>query len=415
MSARTADRVMVVGAGIVGLATAFRLACAGHRVTLLDPAPPGSCCSSGNAGVIAPSSIFPFAAPGIARNLRKLTVRPDGPLALEVMQVLRNITWFRRFMAAATPTRFAATTALLSEFMAEVRTDWQSLAADTQTGSFLRQKGYLYVYEAAASWEADRAAWDRRRQAGVAFEELTSRDLAITEPTLGIEVARAIRATEDMHVADLAGLISALLQRLEERGGQIVAGRAERFILRQGRAAAVLVNGEEMAADAFVVATGADGPRLGSQLGCNVPVLGGRGYHLQFGSGTPSTRHPILFVDRKLSGTPMNDGFRLTGYMDFVRAGSEVDDQRLQRLAHHADELIPGLSQASNARWTGMRPMTPDGLPVIGVAPRADNVVLAFGHGQLGVTWAATTARLVTGLVQGRAASVLRGLGPVRR
>ncbi len=395
--------VAVIGAGIVGLATAWHLHRDGHRVVVLDPAPEGDKASFGNAGGIATTEIVPASVPGLVWKVPRWLLDPLGPLAIRPAYAPRLLPWLRAFLAAGRAGEVPRIAAALAALNAGVEADLLALLAATGLTGELHRLGALTVYASEASRRRDAAEWSLKRAHGVVAEELGGAEARALEPALGPAVACAVFTPQWCHVNDPKRLTDALREWLLRAGVVIRAGRVV-AIAPQGEAdiRLALEGGETLRFGNVVVAAGAWSGRLARGLGERVLLESERGYNTTVADPGVVLRREVIFAERKFVATPLSIGLRIGGAAEFGGLDAPANPRRAQALARLARIYLPGLRTEGGVAWAGHRPATPDSLPVIGPSVRHRNVFYAFGHGHLGLTQAATTGRLIADLLARR-------------
>jgi glycine/D-amino acid oxidase-like deaminating enzyme len=395
--------VAVIGAGIIGMATARALQRAGHRVTVFDPEPPGSGCSFGNAGHIAIDHIRPLARPDVLLNLPRLLADPLGPLCLKPAGLPRLLPWMLRFALAAQPRRVAAGTTALAALLARADAAWTAEIDASGLALLFRRKGSLILYEQDP---AEGIAEAKLLTAhGVRVELLSAREAAGRVPGLAVPVTAGRFHPDAYHTVDPHGLVLALARRFAAEGGRIERAAVTGFDLADHSVRALHAGGSGLTFEHVVLAAGAGAGPLAAQLGARAPLARERGYHLMLKPNSLELELPVTFAERGFVATPMSAGIRLAGTVE-LGAGRAPDWRRAEILFQQASRLFGRNSLTGTTRWYGDRPTLPDYLPMIGPAPRARNAVLALGHQHLGLTLAALTGTLVAGIIAGRPSAV---------
>lgn len=395
-------RVAVIGAGVVGSAIALQLAGEGYRISLIDPRPPGSECSFGNAGQIMPYAVAPIALPGALGRLPGWLADPLAPFAIRWSYLPQLAPWLARFIAASVPERVEPIACALASLCAEALPSLESLLATAGARDLLVRRGLLYLFETEAAWQNAGSEIDLMRRHGVRFEALEPDSLRQVEPALGPTITRALLMPDNGHLLDPQGLVTHLAAAMVARGGEIVADEVHDVILGPDGPIAVLTDQGERPCDAVVLAAGARSRALAARLGAEVPLDTERGYHVMLADPGIDLRMPFVSGDGGLHATPMAHGLRLAGTVELGGLEAPPNPARAERLLEVGRRLLPGLGEAGATRWMGFRPSMPDSLPVIGLSPTVPRTALAFGHGHLGMTLSAVTARLVADLVTGR-------------
>ncbi len=398
----------MIGAGVVGMATASCLLRDGHEVFVVDPDPPGEGASFGNAGCFNPSSVVPMSMPGSWRNVPKWLSDPLGPLAIRWSYMPTLAPWLLRYIRAGTPTRVQQQARALTTLLASSLDDWAPLVRNAGAEDLVRRNGILIAYRSQASWAGDRAAWDLRRANGVTWDELDADELRQFEPALSRDYARGIHVPGNGNTTSPHALVLRLSEAFQRDGGTLLRARALGFTLDGRRLRAIRTDQGELAADAAVIAAGARSKPLAAAVGDPVPLETERGYHLMIRDAEVAPRIPTTDADGKFVVTPMRDGLCLAGTVELAGLDAPPNWRRSRMLLDQVTRLLPGLSSSYPEErisvWMGHRPGMPDSLPVLGASRASPDVFHAFGHGHVGMTGAPTTARVIAGLVAGRPA-----------
>jgi D-amino-acid dehydrogenase len=400
----TAESV-VIGAGIVGIATAYHLVREGAAVTIVDRAPEGDKASFGNAGAIAVTEIVPASVPGLAWQVPRWLLDPLGPLAVRPAHAFQLVPWLRRFSQAGTPSEMSRIASALSALNNRVYEDLRPMLAETGLSGELNERGALTVYESEQGLRRDAAEWALKRDHGIAIENLTGEQARDMEPALGAIVHRAVFTPQWSHINDPKRLVDSLREWLRLHGVAFITGDVI-DISDPGGMPRVglqvdLAGGRRIAADQVVVAAGAWSGELAKRLDDPVLLESERGYNTTLPDPGVTLSREVIFAERKFVATPLSCGLRIGGAAEFGGLHAEPNFKRSQALVTLATRYLPGLKLRGGTNWAGHRPATPDSLPVIGASPRHPKVFYAFGHGHLGLTQAATTGRLISNLIRG--------------
>ena len=388
----------MIGGGAVGVCAAFELAQRGAEVTLLERGPRlGHGCSAGNAGLICPSHAEPLATRGaLADGLRSLFDR-DGPIALHPRPSLA--LWLARFVAACTPAQERAATRAIRSLSVASLARHEELAREHGTG--VLRRGTLNVYETAKRFERGRRAAEASR-GELPSEILGGAEAVKFEPALRGGVAGAIYYPDELSGDPLAFVEA--LQRTAEALGVVVRTGVDvrRFTARNGRIDGLETSEGSVAADVVVLAAGAWSPQLTRDLGLALPVVAGKGYHVDYGSSPSDPSVPVFLQEARVIATPMPGKLRLSGTLELSGLDLSLNPRRVDAIRSAGLRRVNGLAGRPEIhRWSGLRPCSPDGLPIVG-RPRAyGNLVLATGHAMMGFTLAPVTGALVAELVSG--------------
>jgi D-amino-acid dehydrogenase len=403
----TASDVLVIGAGIVGLASAFELVRAGKRVLLLDRSGIAAEASRGNAGALAFSDILPLASPGIVRQAPRWLLDPLGPLALRPAYLPQIAPWLWRFWRASRADRVASSTQVQAALMRLAAAATRPLLEAAGAGDQLREGGNLHLYESEAAWRASLPGWQVRQAHGVALQHLHERDaIAALQPGLSAGLVAATFVPHWQTVVDPLQVALQVAQAFAAHGGRLRVAEAVALQPASDAVRVRLADGRCVQAQHVVLAAGAWSHRLARSLGDRIPLETERGYNTTLPPGAFDLRRQLTFPDHGFVMTPIAGGVRVGGAVELAGLHAPPNFARADALLAKAQRFVPGLRSTGGTQWMGFRPSLPDSLPVIGPAPREPRVIYAFGHGHLGLTQSAATAQLVRELVLGLAPSM---------
>ncbi len=401
--------VVVIGAGIVGAATALELQRDGHQVTIVEPGDPGGeqAASYGNGCWLSPSSVIPMSAPGLWRKVPSYLADPLGPLAIRWSHLPRLLPWLRRFMAAgATPARVRRIAHALRPLVEDCPARHRALAEEAGVGDLIERRGLLYVFPTRADFEAEALSWQVRHETGVRWIELDENDLRQREPHLDRRYTFGLVVEDGGHCTDPGAYVAALVAHAQAQGAALKRIRARRLDIRDGRLRAVVTDDGEIICDRAVIAAGAWSRELAAQAGDRVVLETERGYHAVIADPEVFNRTPMMPGDGKMATTMTRSGLRIAGQVELAGLQAAPNWKRAEILRDYALRAFPGLPRDLPAErvkvWMGHRPSTPDGLPCMGVASGCPDVVHAFGHGHIGLASGPKSGRLVADLVSGK-------------
>lgn len=411
--------IAVIGAGIIGISIAWRLARAGERVLLIDPLAPGSATSFGNAGHIASEQIFPLASPETMLAAPRLLFGRNSPMHIRPGYAHRIAPWLLKFAWASRPSAYRRGIEALLSLQRKSLESMRALCADAGLSELLRTQGHLVVAESEKSLPALDAKRLALARHGIEAVPLAPEEAVARAPFLKRGIAGALLLPRTGHVLNPHSLCTGLHQRYSEAGGQTLRARIGRIeILDNGGGDGGFVLWHEagqIKADKLVLAAGAWSAPLARQLGHAVPLDTERGYHVT-AEGAPNLGGiAVESHERRIIVTPMDCGLRITGIVEFGGLDLPPNPRRHEDLKRHLRELAPEMELGNLSEWMGFRPSLPDMLPVIGHPPANPNAIFAFGHQHLGLTLSAITADIVSALVAGRTPPVdLRPFRPDR-
>ena len=392
--------VVVIGAGVVGVSTAIAARARGFSVLLVDREGPAAGASAGNAGAFAFSDILPLASPRILRKAPGWMIDPLGPLTVPPAHALRIAPWMFHFWRACSPARVKRSTVAQAALMDLSKAELAPFLAQTGTSPMLRREGNLEVYEGEAQFRASLAGWRVRQEHGIGFEHLDAAGMAAIQPGLAPCFSHGTFTPGWHSVADPKLFTLALADHFHAAGGAIE--RAEVTALRPvGDGVEVAAPGRTIRAAHAVVAAGAFSHRIARTIGEAVPLETERGYNTTLPADAFDLRTQVTFGGHGFVVTRLSTGIRVGGAVELGGLDRPPNFRRSAAMLKKAQAFLPGLRPDGGVQWMGFRPSLPDSLPAIGRARATPRVIYAFGHGHLGLTQAAGTARLVADLLVG--------------
>ena len=397
-------RIGVIGAGVIGVTAALALLRDGHDVTILDREGVAAGASQGNAGAFAFSDIVPLATPGILRQAPGWLFDPLGPLTIRPGYALSILPWLARFARASMPGRFAAALAAQAALMTRSRAALDRLLPAIDGERLIRREGQLQLYDDAAQMRAAAPSWKERERAGIAFETLTdAAAIAAIQPGIAPRFTHAVFTPDWINVTDPKAWTEHVAGAVLAGGGRIER-RAVRALIPEGPRVRAAFDGGEARFDRVVLAAGAQSKALlPKDTGLSLPLETERGYNTTLPSGAFDLRTHLTFSSHGFVVTRIGDGVRVGGAVELGGLSLPPNMKRAEALLAKAAAFLPRLQTSGGTQWMGFRPSMPDSLPVIGPLPRHPSMLVAFGHGHLGLTQSAGTAELVADLVARRA------------
>lgn len=395
--------ILVVGGGVIGLACAYYLVRAGLSVRIIEQETMGAGASHGNCGLIFVSDLPPLCAPGaIAHELIRL-VRGTSPLYIKPRPDLSLALWLLRF-AAKSNSRHLNHAIKAREAILRTSTELlRDLVAEAHLGCEYDRRGVLLVFTDPAAM-ADYAKTNRLLEPfGLAATPLDRKQVRRLEPALSERVRGGWHHGADSHLRP-EWLMADWTRAAREKGVQIKEGcRLERFEIRKGTIAGARTNRGRFTADQFILAAGAWTPAIARQFKRRIPVQPGKGYSITMDRPAVCPSIPCYLYERNVVVTPWPSGCRLGGTMEFSGFDRDLNQRRLDNLATAAAHYLQTPArQRVTERWTGLRPMSVDDLPIIDRLPGWGNLYIATGHGMLGLSTATGTGLLVTAMILGQ-------------
>ncbi|MFJ4111493.1 NAD(P)/FAD-dependent oxidoreductase [Pseudomonas sp. NPDC089758] len=392
--------IAVVGAGIVGVACALQLARQGRQVVLFDRQPPGHGASYGNAGHLATEQVFPIADLSILKRLPRMLLDPMGPLRLDWKYLPKALPWFARLLLNLRPEPLQRSVAGIRTLNEGSLGAWQRLLGSIGRSELFKEDGSLLVFERADSRSALEALLARMQQQAVPAEFWSADTVRAAAPELTPSILGGLFFPRTGHFIDPYRVVIELFEAAKAAGVRFVQAQVDGGQLNGNGVQLNSVQGTFHARQ-VLISCGAHSAQLTTALtGISVPLDTERGYHLMLPGEHQRLPFAVTSLERKFIMTPMAEGLRLAGTVEFAGLDAPPSMQRAWQLHRLSKGLFQRELNAEGATpWMGFRPSLPDSLPVIDRVCDG-RVLLAFGHQHLGLTQAAVTAEWVGGLAE---------------
>jgi D-amino-acid dehydrogenase len=393
-------KVGIVGGGIIGSSIATWLIGDGHEVTVYEREPEGLPASAGNASLIALPEIAPIASPGVLTAVPKWLLDPLGPLTLRWGDLPALTPWLLSFLAHATPGHGRHARAALTQLMTTALADHFAVGRIAGLEGHLRQTGYVSLHDSEASIaSALHEAALAKAALGYDYVRLSPAEARTLVPELEGAFHAALHQPIYWMAANPLAILRAHQAFAVERGRRIASEVQQ--ITQHGDGIHIATASGSERYDRVVVAAGVWSRVLVRQLGLKVLLETERGYNTTYTDLGWNLPLPVGFADHGFIATPLVDGLRVGGAVELARPETSPNFARARAMREKMRRYVPSLPEGGT-EWMGRRPSTPDSLPVISLHPRDNRIAFAFGHGHLGLTLSAVTARMVAGLILGR-------------
>ncbi len=405
-------KVLVLGSGVIGVSSAYQLALAGHEVTVVDRQPAAAMETSyGNAGEVSPGYSSPWAGPGVPLKAVKWLLMHHRPLVIRPQLDLALVRWGFSMLRNCTSARYDLNKSRMVRLAEYSRDCLKALRAQTGIRYDERMQGTLQLFRTQAQLDGTAADIAVLQRDGVPFELLDREGCIRHEPALAAVREKFVGGL--LLPGDETGDCFKFTQNLAalavQKGVQFRYGtRVKKLVLAGKQIERVATDAGDMRADAYLVALGSYSPLLLKPVGIRIPVYPVKGYSITVpitdAAGAPEST--VMDESHKVAVTRLGDRIRVGGTAELAGYTLKLHEARRRTLAHVVTDLFPQGGDVSRAEfWCGLRPMTPDGTPVIG-ATRLPNLYLATGHGTLGWTMAAGTGRVMADVISGRAPGI---------
>lgn len=391
--------VLIIGGGIIGGCSAYYAAKAGLAVTLVERGDICSGCSWGNAGWLVPSHCIPLAAPGVLSKGLKWMWRANSPFSIRPRLEWGLIEWLIAFAAACTERRVRTSVPIIRDLTFASLKLYDDLSSLSGMSFDYRRDGSLMLFATAKALAEGQRDSQLLRENGIASVVLSTEEVLQQEPSIMPTIAGGICYPEDGQILPVE-FVRSLAKLAQGFGANVLpTTTVTGFDLANGKISGVQTNRDEFRPKVVVLAAGADSSTLARMLRTNLPIQAGKGYSFSIPASDFCPTRPLLLSEAKVAITPFGEKVRFAGTLELSGMDSTINATRLNAIRQSSSRyLSPRLPETLDEQWSGLRPCTPDGLPVISFAPTVRNLIVASGHAMLGISLGPITGKLAAQL-----------------
>jgi len=394
-------KAIIIGAGIIGLSSAYYLQQSGWEVTVLEKGDLSDNCSFGNAGMIVPSHFVPLAAPGMLEKGIKWMFNSKSPFYVRPSLNMELVGWGLKFMKSANKQQADRAAVPLRDISLLSKDLYADLTK--KIGDFgLTNNGILMLFKTDKVGEEELHIAEQARNLGLDVASLSAEEAQKLQPDVKLNVKGAVHYRCDAHL-NPNQLLAVLQEYLLKAGVKIIKNtEVTKIIQENGKITKVIGGNKEYAADHFVLAGGSWSPEIAKLASFKIPMMPGKGYSFLVNDTKKNMHIAALLCEAKVSVTPMGGRIRFGGTMEIDAINDRINMNRVRGIVESIPQYFPDLQPelpATNDIWFGFRPCSPDGLPYIGNSKILKNLTVATGHGMMGVSLGPATGKLVSELV----------------
>jgi D-amino-acid dehydrogenase len=392
--------VAIVGGGVIGVCSAYYLAQKGLQVLLIEKGELASGCSYGNAGLIVPSYAVPLASPGALGNGLRWLLDSESPFYIKPRLDVDLLNWLIRFGFASRHSQMRRALPVLRDLLRASRAMFDELLQSTPLDFGFEGNGSLQVYLTQEGFKRGIEEARLLERCDIPVKVLNSSEVCNLEPALVSNVEGGIFSAHDAHMDPLL-FVQGLAQKAQELGVEISTGtEVLAFEASQGRVTVIKTTGGDILAQKVVLAAGSWSPEVARALNLRIPIQAAKGYSITLEKPATSPQISLLFGEAHVVVNSLRNGLRISGTLELAGMDFSIDLRRVTAIRKAAEKYLPGLDQARVIEiWRGLRPCTPDGLPIISRSDAFDNLFIAAGHAMLGMSLGPITGKLVSQLV----------------
>ena len=390
----------VIGAGIQGVCISLCLIKKGFEVTLIDREDPGKeSASYGNAGHFSPYASVPVNRPDILADVSTMLLSSTGPLALKWNYVPKMIPWFIKFIKNCSKKNMLHTTKYMHQILNLALPAYDELFEDINVSELVESKGIIYFWT-NKDLKSRELEINMRKELGVKQQLLTPHEIHDLEPHIKQIYHGGVLYPNARHTRNPKKVLLKLFDLFIKKGGHFEKQNVQSVSFTTDNKPVIKTNLNFYNFDKAVIACGAFSKKITDQLGEKIPLDTERGYHVHFKGHDHLLTRPVIFLNRGFGITPMEQGLRVVGTVEFGGLDNPVSKKRILNLVNNAKYLFPELTEHHD-EWLGFRPTLPDFLPVMGPSKNYKNLFYSFGHHHLGWTLGAISGKIVSGMIAG--------------
>ena len=391
-------KAIIIGGGIIGLTSAFYLKKTGWDVTIIDKGDLSDNCSYGNAGMIVPSHFVPLAAPGMIEQGIRWMFNSKSPFYVRPSLNTSLLSWGLKFIKSASKQHLEKTARPLRDISLFSKALFKELELELDNFG-LQENGILMLYKTAKVEEEEIHLAEKAKSLGLEVETLSADACRKLQPQLDIDIKGAVHYKCDAHLYPYK-LMPLLIRHLEESGVEIERNKeVDKIITAGSKITSVCSANEEFTADEYILAGGSWSPGIAKLAGLKMPLMPGKGYSFMIEEPQRRMHIPAILCEARVAVTPMNGSIRLGGTMEIDKINNKVNMNRVKGIVESTSKYFPELEPempGAESVWYGFRPCSPDGIPYIGRVKSYQNLVIATGHGMMGLSLGPGTGKLIS-------------------
>lgn len=399
--------VVIIGGGVIGVCSAYYLAQKGIQVTLIEKGEIASGCSYGNGGLIVPSHSVPLASPGALGSGLRWLLDADSPFYIKPRLDMDLISWLIRFALASRNSRMLRSVPVMRDLLFASRALYDELAKTAGFDFGFEGTGSLLVYLSKENLQHEMEESHLLERFDIPLQVMDQAQVHELEPALLPQVIGGIFYPRDGHI-NPHRFVTGLAEKALSIGAQICTNtEVTGFESSSGRISRIYTTSGDVSPKQVVLATGSWSPQVARSLKLRIPIQAAKGYSITLENPSMSPKIPLSFGEARVVVNPLGDSLRLAGTLELAGMDFSINSRRVDAMRKASSAYLPGLAQAKVIEiWRGLRPCTPDGLPIISRSQAFENLIIAAGHAMLGMSLGPITGKLVSQLIDGEKTDV---------
>jgi len=388
--------IAVVGAGIVGICSAYFLKKSGFNVTLIDREDPGTMTSFGHACSFADYANVPVNYPGLIWDIPKMLLRKDGPLAVDFFYILKNLPWAFSFLQNCKKEKVDEIASSLTNLLKHSQLSYDEIFKDINVKEYISHEENLYLFDTKKSFEDYEYANVIRKNNKVKVRNLTKDEVKELEPNIANVYYAGQIFTGSRHTTNPLAISTKIFEKFLELGGTYIKQNVKNLIQKENFIELSLDN-KKIIFDKIIISAGAWSNQIANMLGDKFPLDTERGYHILFETNEKLINRPVAWSESGFYLIQIHDGIRAAGTVEIAGLKKSPNKKRIEMIERQSRKVLPQLGNVKST-WMGRRPTLPDSLPIIGKSQQNSNVIYAFGHQHIGWTLGAVTGKIIDSL-----------------
>ena len=388
--------IAVVGAGIVGICSAYFLKKSGFNVTLIDREDPGTMTSFGHACSFADYANVPVNYPGLIWDIPKMLLRKDGPLAVDFFYILKNLPWAFSFLQNCKKEKVDEIASSLTNLLKHSQLSYDEIFKDINVQEYISHEENLYLFDTKKSFEDYEYANVIRKNNKVKVRNLTKDEVKELEPNIANVYYAGQIFTGSRHTTNPLAISTKIFEKFLELGGTYIKQNVKNLIQKENFIELSLDN-KKINFDKIIISAGAWSNQIANMLGDKFPLDTERGYHILFETNEKLINRPVAWSESGFYLIQIHNGIRAAGTVEIAGLKKSPNKKRIEMIERQSRKVLPQLGNVKST-WMGRRPTLPDSLPIIGKSQQNSNVIYAFGHQHIGWTLGAVTGKIIDSL-----------------
>ncbi len=393
---RIVKNIAVIGAGIVGICSAYFLKKSGFNVTLIDKEKPGTMTSFGHACSFADYANVPVNYPGLIWDIPSMLLRKDGPLAIDLFYILKNLPWAISFLKNCNKEKVNEIASSLTNLLKHSQISYDEIFQDVDVSEYISHEENLYLFDSKKSFEDNEYANVIRKNNNVKVRNLNKNEVKELEPNIADVYYAGQIFTGSRHTTNPLAISNKIFDKFLELGGIYINQNVKNIIEKENKIELRLED-KNFYFDKIIVSTGAWSNQIANKFGDKFPLDTERGYHILFDTNEKLINRPVAWSESGFYLIQIHDGIRAAGTVEIAGLKKPPNKKRLAMIERQSRKVLPQLREVKST-WMGRRPTLPDSLPVIGKSQNNNNVIYAFGHQHVGWTLGAVTGKIIDSL-----------------